>query len=623
MPGIFGVLGDSGRDSHFCGRVTAVHDLPGLDFAREQHSSEHCTLLAISRPNSKSKYLARDARSGAILIWEGELYEDRSSGNQAADDSSSMADDLLRAFLETGSRFVERLDGEFNIAVFERDRRRISLFSDGLGSYPLYYWNTPTGFYFGSEKKCVLAACHRPRSLDPIALLQPFVHQHNLGDRTLIDGLKRMPPSSQVIVEDGRLAIHSYGSQIHDRSDYSDADGLLDAWGHRLRVATQKRLTSNRRLLISLSSGLDSRAVSCALDREWRPVSARTMGHLDSFEVRYAAQIADALHFDHVIEDSLQFKFSDVIHQIIWRTDGETDFRNGLSMAAHASSRSLGDDIMGGWLGDVTSGAHLRPFMLRPMKRVDFVGKVFRWYVQHTPEQLQLVFRKEFLREQWPMVKQAFVESYAPYRDLPNPNAHEMWDIRNRQTRMTVSSMPVDSYLFGKVRPFFDRQYLQFAMSIPLKWRVGQNLYKSLINRIGPEIRSIPNGNTNVRLHGSPVLNLAGYGMALGNRLLARIGNKVGSRRKNPGSTKVATEIAAHFRKDVGLRRIIESFVVSHAFDDEIFNRAGIGAMLDQHYSGSADHSELICILASYAIALDYFFHGTPSVCPQEAVPVL
>lgn len=603
----------------------AVHEIPGLQFADDPHESEHCTLISIERAGSEIKKhrLAYDARSKAVLAWEGEIFNGSDVCKRFASAETDIGVALLQAYLATGNGFVEMLDGEFNIAIYENNRSRLTLISDCLGSYPLYYWFVAGEFYFGSEKKCLLAACGRERSIDPVGLLQPFVHQHNLGDRTFIDGLKRMPPASRLAVESGRLMVSQYQHVPSGASVSSKARDVLDTWEHVLKFATAKRVADKPRPLISLSSGLDSRAIACALDRTRRPVSARTMGHPESFEVRYAAQIAAALGFDHSIENSLEFWYSDVVRGIVWRTDGETDFRNGLSMAGHAKARLLGNDIMGGWLGDVTSGAHLRPFMLRPMARVDFVGKVFRWYIQHKPQQLLLVFRKEFLDKHWPMVRQAFAESYAPFDSFPNTMAHEMWDIRNRQTRMTISSMPVDSHIFGKIRPFFDRDYLAFAMSIPLRWRVGQNLYKSLIGRIGPEIRSIPNGNTNTRNHESPTLNLASYGYSLGKRLADRLGTKVVARRKNQGNIKVALDMAAHFRRDVGLRSIVDQFLSSRNIDDQVFDRGRIRQMLNLHYGGIEDHSELISIFASYAVALEYFLYSTKTACPQEALPLV
>jgi len=188
---------------------------------------------------------------------------------------------------------------------------------------------------------------------------------------------------------------------------------------------------------------------------------------------------------------------------------------------------------------------------------------------------------------------------------------------------MTISSMPVDSHLFGKVRPFFDRTYLDFAMSVPQRWRVGQNLYKSLIHAIGPEIRRIPTGNDNALLRASPIANLSAFFGSAGPSVM----RKARSRLHLGGGGEVAQVdglgFALQTRRDVGLRAIVDEFVNSGSFDDSIFSRPGILATLDQHYSGERDYSGLIGVLVTWVIALQYFVYGDVKSCPAQAQPQL
>lgn len=557
------------------------------------------------------------------MFFEGEIFNPEECGGVTQVNRGELLGSLLRSYLSVGAKFLEAIDGEFNIVVHEPAESRLSVFNDHVASYPFYYWITSDGLLVGSEKKCLLAASTEPRKLDHVGLLQPFTHQHNLDDRTLIVGLHRMRPASRLTWEAGRLHVAEYGSVEIRQPSQASVDELLEQWRHDLTAATTKRLSNKSRLLISLSAGQDSRAIACSIDRTKRPISARTWGHDDSFEVQYARRIALALGFDHYVESPFDHALSDGVRRIVWRTDGETDFRNGLSMFTHGAMRSIADDVIGGWLGDISSGAHLRPFMLVPMDRGKFVNKVFHWYVQHGFEELRQVFTKDFLVRYWPEVRHAFVQSYSRFDLLPNTRAHEAWDMRNRQTRMTVSSMPVDSHLFGKVRPFFDKAYLDFAESIPARWRIGQSLYKSLISRIGPEIRSIPNGNTNVSNYHSPYANLAGYGKILGDKVIAKVASRFRSGMRKPRHGNVAGQPAIRNRSDSGLRLLVANFLTSRYFDGSIFDRKQIELMLERHYSGAADRSELIAILVTYAVALEYFFYERTTTCPADAQPYL
>ena len=625
MPGIFGIVASQISASRFREEVRSAHALVGLQFVESAYESPDCVLVSFARESAGelNSRIARDARSGAAMMLEGEVFNAGELCGRPSASSDELLDTLLRSYLSLGARFTEAIDGEFNIVVHEPAESRLSVFSDHVGSCPFYYWQTDSELLLGSEKKCLLAVSRQPRKLDPVGLLQPFAHQHNLEERTLVEGLKRLRPSGRLTYTAGRLRVTNHGDVAARRPSSTSGSDLLAQWEGALKSATAKRLAGKSRLLISLSAGQDSRAVACSIDRSRRPIAARTWGHEESFEVRYAREIARALKLDHHVENPFDYALSDGVRRIVWRTDGETDFRNGLSMFTHAAMRPLADDVIGGWLGDISSGSHLRPFMLAPMDRSKFVNKVFRWYIQHGPDDLRQIFTKDFLERHWNEVRQAFVESYGRFSTLSNARAHEAWDMHNRQTRMTVSSMPVDSHLFGKVRPFFDKAYLNFTTSIPLKFRIGQSLYKSLISRIGPEIRVIPNGNTNVRNHESPIVNLAGYGRTLGDKVIARLTSRFRPGPRKPGHDNVAADLARHNRTDVGMRQLVENFMASRYFDGSVFDREQIEGMLARHYSGSADRSELIAILGTFAVALEYFVYESTMSCPPEAQPWL
>jgi hypothetical protein len=81
--------------------------------------------------------------------------------------------------------------------------------------------------------------------------------------------------------------------------------------------------------------------------------------------------------------------------------------------------------------------------------------------------------------------------------------------------------------------------------------------------------------------------------------------------------------MSSHFRRDTGLKQIVERFVHSENFDERIFDRGRILQMMSDHYEGRRDHSELISILATSGVALEYFVYGRTMRCPDEARPVL
>jgi asparagine synthase (glutamine-hydrolysing) len=472
---------------------------------------------------------------------------------------------------------------------------------------------------FGSEKKSILAVVERAPALDPVGLLQMFALRHNLGARTFVEGLLFLTPDSWLEYADGRLDVRRAPRlTFHVPVGLRRPATLADEWAEHLRRATVQRLQGKERVVLSLSGGLDSRALACAIPRDWRPFTARTQGRADSLEVRYARDIARRLGLRHVHEDPEALPLSTVLPKVVWRTEGAIPFINAATMGRHAGVKQHGDFLMAGQLGGPLSGGRLYPFMFRPRSRRQFLDAVYRWYRPGPPGTLTQLFNADFLRTQEPAVYQSFLDSFQAIDADSNPQAFELWDLYERQVRLSLCAAPVDTFLFEHVRPFLDRQHIDFVLSLPAWLRYGQTLYQTMIYRLGPEVRDVPNANNNARL-----ARTVGGGMLQRAGLLTRKAARrwFGGPRPRPGSDD-PIDVTGQSRQDAGLRRLLEEFVSRPGFDDAVFNRAGIQAMLNAHYRAEVDYSRPLCLLATMAVAGDYFLARRPTVCPPEAEPL-
>lgn len=624
MPGLCGAVTPADRrvDPQRLARARAIHAIDGVRFYDQSYVSDYAVILNLLAEGTFDDGLplgfAED--EGAVLFVEGELFnqgEIRSRFGSHAEQVPQLLLDVYRAQGEAG--FLE-LNGEFNIVVYEKGERSLRIISDHIASQPMYYTETAEGFFFGSEKKLLQALAGTSFDLDPVGLLQMFAHVHNVGRRTFVNGVFRLEPGDRLLYANGKVSVQSVESFDFSATTSASSRDIVEEWRQRLIDATARRLHENRGVQISLSAGLDSRAIACAMSRSHRPVAARTWGVAESQEVRYAGQIAERLSFDHFVEDPLKFRHSDALEAIVWRTDGEIQYRNGISIFSHRRMREFGNSVAGGWLGS-TAGGQLRPFMFRPMDRQQFLESVFAWYCTDTPAQLGRVFQPAAVKEHMPELKEIFLKSYDRITGCSNLMAQEYWNIFQRQRRMTVSSMPVDSHLFQKFRPFFDVEYLRFVMSIPMRYKIGQSLYQSVIYALGPEIRDVPNSNTDVALFESARSNFLSYVWSSRRNVYRKLAEKVGMSYRSKALTP-SLDLAAVMRMDPALKERIETFLDSDYCDGNLFNRAGIRDIVDEHYAGRTDHGRLIGIIATYAAALRYFVYDRPAACPEEANPL-
>ena len=590
---------------------------------RPFHNEDAVILNTLTGLHSTLDQPALDPTGNLLLFLEGEVFnlgELRSrSGSRP---NATPCDTLLAMYMRCGADFIYSINGEFNIVIYHKAEKRLDIFSDHIASMPMYYMEQSNGLLFGSEKKFILSLLKTAPAIDPVGLLQIVAHRHNLDERTFLDGLKRLMPGAHLTYQRGRL--RSTRRQVLAWTVAERTPRIRELrteWGGHLKAATQLRVAGKERILISLSGGLDSRAIACALPRDLRPLSSRTRGVHGSLEVGIAAEISDRLGFDHVEENPLTVQNSHLIPKIAWRTECEIPFMNALSIANHRALKDCCHFVTGGWLGDVSSGAHIAADMLIPTSRQAFVERAYWRCLAPAAHLLPRIFSQEFLQKTLPDVREAFFESFMQIEGTTNIQVYEMWDLYQRQRRQTTSSMPVDSYLFEKIRPFYDKEYLNFTLTLPARLRFGQTLYQSMIWRLGPEIRSIPSSNNQLRLRSSLLGNLSNKGLTLAHRAFTRRVRKVRPRYRNSIEQRPVEDLGDAIRKDASFRVLVERYLSSDDFDSSVFNQNGVKKTLDEHYQGVSDYSYVLGHMATLAAGLPYFLNRTLR-CPPEAEPL-
>ena len=95
---------------------------------------------------------------GATIVFNGEIYNYVELRQQLIDQgielkTSSDTEVLLHFYRLYGEKCVDHFEGMWAFAILDRDRGILFLSRDRFAEKPLYYQNTPDGFYFASEIK--------------------------------------------------------------------------------------------------------------------------------------------------------------------------------------------------------------------------------------------------------------------------------------------------------------------------------------------------------------------------------------------------------------------------------------------------------------------------------------
>lgn len=233
---------------------------------------------------------------------------------------------IVHAYEEYGDRFVERLSGQFAIALWDVRRQRLLLARDRVGIRPLFYARLGRRLLFASEVKAILAVAPEAAALDHQGLAQVFTFWGTVGARTVFKGVRSLPPGHLLISEKGAERLEGYwdwtfphGSGRNDLTLDDAADSLREI----LREVVRQQLRSDVPVGAYLSGGLDSSGIA-ALAKE-------NVGALQTFSIafedpefdesKYQSQMAAFLGVRHSTVHCTARDIGNVFPELIWHTE--------------------------------------------------------------------------------------------------------------------------------------------------------------------------------------------------------------------------------------------------------------------------------------------------------------
>lgn len=249
-----------------------------------------------------------------VSIFNGEIYNHRTiraeveaAGWNGGWRGHSDTETLLAAFQLWGCDAVlQKLNGMFAIALWDRKRRILTLARDRAGEKPLYYGRVGTGIAFGSELRAISTHPDWQGEIDPDVLSVYLRHGYVPDPHCIYRGMLKLPPAHKVEISvDGPSEPECYwglGARIDPVRRNDPPAVLVDELENRLMTAIGMRMEADVPLGAFLSGGIDSSTVVALMQAQSsRPVKTFTIGFsVAGFnEAEHAKTIARHLGTDH------------------------------------------------------------------------------------------------------------------------------------------------------------------------------------------------------------------------------------------------------------------------------------------------------------------------------------
>lgn len=234
----------------------------------------HVRLAIIDPEHGKQPMVTEDGRF--IVVFNGAIYnylELRREliGKGHPIHSYSDTEVLLYAYREWGESFVDRLQGMFAFAIWDRHEQRLFCARDRVGIKPFYYHFDGKRLLFASEIKAILADPSVRAQANPEGLQDYLTFQFCLDQKTLFKGVEKLEPghclSARYEGDALKVSTRQYWDLQYNINDEHDERYFIDSLAGLIDDSIRLHMRSDVPLGAHLSGGLDSSAVVCLASR--------------------------------------------------------------------------------------------------------------------------------------------------------------------------------------------------------------------------------------------------------------------------------------------------------------------------------------------------------------------
>jgi asparagine synthase (glutamine-hydrolysing) len=435
-----------------------------------------------------------------VLSYNGEIYnfqelrlelEARGYHFRSRTDSEV----LLYAYVEWGEEALDRFNGMFAFAIWDRQRQELFLARDRYGIKPLYYTLQGHTFLFGSEIKAILAHPAYQVTLDKEALLEYFTFQNFFTDKTLFSEVKLLPAGSYLRVE--------LGAQRHGPPqrywDYhfveperpKDEREYLEELDRLFRQAVSRQLVSDVDVGAYLSGGMDSGSITA--------VAASQLPYLKTFTCGFDLHSASGLELSYderEIAESMSYQFKTehyemvlkagdmerVLPKLTWHLE---EPRVGQSYpnfyAAQLASKFVKVVLSGGGGDELFGGYPWRYY--RAVINDNFEGYIDKYYL-YWQRLIPNKIIKEVFKPVWAEVEHVWTRDifrdvftrYIP--ELTRPEDYINHSLYFEAKTFLHGLLIVEDKLsmahsLETRVPFLDNDLVDFAMQVPIHLKLG------------------------------------------------------------------------------------------------------------------------------------------------------
>jgi len=217
---------------------------------------------------------------------------------------------LLQMYIVYGRDCVNKLNGMFAFAIYDKEKDSLFLARDHFGIKPLYYTYKNNDFIFASEVKAILKYPGIKSEVDMKSMNEYLTFQVMLKKHTLFKNIHTLEPATYMIIENGKIKEKKrFWEFTYDIDDTKTEEQYTSELLHLLENSLNIQTRSDVPIGSYLSGGIDSSLVSTLASKNY----------FDDFQT-FSGGFNDSKDFDETHYAKIVHKSINSIHHEIFPT---------------------------------------------------------------------------------------------------------------------------------------------------------------------------------------------------------------------------------------------------------------------------------------------------------------
>ena len=433
-----------------------------------------------------------------VIVYNGELYnhpdlrlELETAGHHYH--SRTDTETVIHSYEEWGTACLDRFNGMFAFALWDKRTKNLFLARDRFGVKPLYYYYDGKKIVFGSEIKAILACPDVSRSVSYQALNEYFTFQNVLTDLTLFEGIKILPAGHYLLLNPDRhnepIPQQYWDFNFNETISISMEDAAEELY-RLLTQAITRQLMSDVPIASYLSGGMDSGSITAVARQHLGRLMTFTRGFdlssASGMELGYdersnAEMLSNLLKTEHYEMVMHAGDMEYIMPELIWHLE---DLRVGQCYPNYYIARLAGKFVkvvLSGSGGDeLFAGYPWRYFRGLNQGKGDYYHNYYNfWQRLVLDEDKQLFFNKDTYRQidshsTFDVFREVFKSAnlvLETTEDLINASLY--FELKTFLHGLLVVEDKVSMAHSLETRvPFLDNELVDFACRLPIHYKL-------------------------------------------------------------------------------------------------------------------------------------------------------